>query len=369
MDSGAPARDRGAVYRDGADAPAPARYGPRWRSSPCSSSATRSAWCRRKAGSGGERLPQAARGAAPTTLIVVTTRGTRRPAAHDRSRVVTVRVPTLSRADVEAFLEDLQCSDAWVPFLGRSRRAGDGAPGELLSGESTATASLRAAGCSRQRSNRVAGRIAERLKAAARQGVAGARGRVQRYAGRNGGTDHRRVRALVAVATVRSPPNRRRNGAGEERETQARGNVSPQLIGAAARRRSPPGVPSMSERATRATGRRRGAAKRGGRGVSGDGLSHVDSAGNFRMVDVTEKPFRTGSRSPPARSACGRKHSTRSGQHVDKGDVIPVARLAGIQAAKRTADLIPLCHPLPLSSIEVGLKSKSVTRIAGRGPG
>lgn len=86
----------------------------------------------------------------------------------------------------------------------------------------------------------------------------------------------------------------------------------------------------------------------------GSALSHLDSTGNFRMVDVAEKPI-------SVRSALASGHIA---MHLDtfnairdntlkKGDVIPVARLAGIQAAKRTADLIPLCHPLPLSGVQV----------------
>lgn len=83
-------------------------------------------------------------------------------------------------------------------------------------------------------------------------------------------------------------------------------------------------------------------------------LSHVDARGNFRMVDVGEKPV-------SARSASASGHITMKrdtfkaiqDNTLAKGDVLPVARLAGIQAAKRTAELIPLCHPLPLSGIEV----------------
>lgn len=72
------------------------------------------------------------------------------------------------------------------------------------------------------------------------------------------------------------------------------------------------------------------------------------------MVDVGDKPI-------SARSASASGHITMTldtfkairDNTLKKGDVIPVARLAGIQAAKRTADLIPLCHPLPLSGVEV----------------
>ena len=72
------------------------------------------------------------------------------------------------------------------------------------------------------------------------------------------------------------------------------------------------------------------------------------------MVDVADKPV-------SVRSASASGHIVMQAETfkaiqnntLAKGDVIPVARLAGIQAAKRTADLIPLCHPLPLSGIEV----------------
>lgn len=87
------------------------------------------------------------------------------------------------------------------------------------------------------------------------------------------------------------------------------------------------------------------------------GLSHLDSAGNFRMVDVTEKPI--SERSAVARGAIRMQAATLkaiSDNTLAKGDVIPVARLAGIQAAKRTAELIPLCHTLPLSAIEIRVK-------------
>jgi cyclic pyranopterin phosphate synthase len=83
-------------------------------------------------------------------------------------------------------------------------------------------------------------------------------------------------------------------------------------------------------------------------------LSHVDAQGRVRMVDVGDKPV-------TAREAVARGHirmsaSARrlvlSGQ-VKKGDPLQAARLAGIMAAKRTSDLIPLCHPLPLTHVSV----------------
>jgi cyclic pyranopterin monophosphate synthase len=72
------------------------------------------------------------------------------------------------------------------------------------------------------------------------------------------------------------------------------------------------------------------------------------------MVDVGDKPISL--RSAVATGAISMKKETFNAirdNALAKGDVIPVARLAGIQAAKKTAELVPLCHPLPLSGIEV----------------
>ena len=72
------------------------------------------------------------------------------------------------------------------------------------------------------------------------------------------------------------------------------------------------------------------------------------------MVDVSDKPIsaRSASASGSIRMALDTFKAIRDNT-LKKGDVIPVARLAGIQAAKRTSDLIPLCHPLPLSGVEL----------------
>jgi cyclic pyranopterin phosphate synthase len=85
-------------------------------------------------------------------------------------------------------------------------------------------------------------------------------------------------------------------------------------------------------------------------------LSHIDEAGNAVMVDVTEKPVTD--RSATARGHVAMAPATLAliaAGGAKKGDVLAVARLAGIMAAKRTADLIPLCHPLPLSSVTLEL--------------
>src|ERR1700757_4576563 len=85
-------------------------------------------------------------------------------------------------------------------------------------------------------------------------------------------------------------------------------------------------------------------------------LTHVDARGRFKMVDVGEKPVterEAVARGSIAMSAHARR-LIRSGA-VKKGDPLQAARLAGIMAAKQTSALIPLCHPLPLSSVRVEL--------------
>ena len=85
-------------------------------------------------------------------------------------------------------------------------------------------------------------------------------------------------------------------------------------------------------------------------------LSHLDEQGQVRMVDVGEKPVTQ--RLAVARGEVVMRPETlqliRAGA-LKKGDVLTVAQLAGIMGAKRTAELIPLCHPLMLSQIEVEL--------------
>jgi cyclic pyranopterin monophosphate synthase len=88
--------------------------------------------------------------------------------------------------------------------------------------------------------------------------------------------------------------------------------------------------------------------------VSDSGSSHFDARGRARMVDVGAKPV-------TAREAVahGRVHLSREALRVvqqgsaAKGDVLGIARIAGIQAAKRTSDWIPLAHPLPLEAVEI----------------
>lgn len=83
-------------------------------------------------------------------------------------------------------------------------------------------------------------------------------------------------------------------------------------------------------------------------------LTHIDDNGQAQMVDVSEKAVTT--REARAKATVAMKPETLKlileGGHK-KGDVLSVARIAGIQAAKRTSDLIPLCHPLMLSKVSI----------------
>ncbi|MGH3102829.1 MAG: cyclic pyranopterin monophosphate synthase MoaC [Gaiellaceae bacterium] len=84
-------------------------------------------------------------------------------------------------------------------------------------------------------------------------------------------------------------------------------------------------------------------------------LSHVDAAGGVRMVDVGAKP-------PSRRRATARAELRMAPEtalrlrELPKGDALTTAQLAGIMAAKRTSELIPLCHQLPLSHVEVAVE-------------
>jgi len=85
-------------------------------------------------------------------------------------------------------------------------------------------------------------------------------------------------------------------------------------------------------------------------------LSHVDATGRVRMVDVGEKPETAREAVARGRISVGpvALRAIRAGT-VKKGDPLETARLAGILAAKRTAELIPLCHQLPLSHVDVAI--------------
>lgn len=105
-------------------------------------------------------------------------------------------------------------------------------------------------------------------------------------------------------------------------------------------------------------------------------LTHVDADGTARMVDVSAKPDTA--RMARATGAIRMARATLAAivaNDIAKGDVLGVARLAGIMAAKRTADLIPLCHPLPLTDVLVeltpddtlpGLRAEVITRTVGK---
>jgi cyclic pyranopterin monophosphate synthase len=86
-----------------------------------------------------------------------------------------------------------------------------------------------------------------------------------------------------------------------------------------------------------------------------DELSHVDESGDVRMVDVGGKPVSR--RRAVARAELRMAAETaRILRELPKGDALATAQVAGIMAAKRTSELIPLCHPLPLTHVEVVLE-------------
>ena len=100
-------------------------------------------------------------------------------------------------------------------------------------------------------------------------------------------------------------------------------------------------------------------------------LSHYDARGRVRMVDVSRKPdtVRQATASVRLQMSPGTVHAVR---HNPKGNPLEIARVAGITAAKRTAELIPLCHPLLLSHIDVqarfskgGVSISSTVRTTG----
>ena len=83
-------------------------------------------------------------------------------------------------------------------------------------------------------------------------------------------------------------------------------------------------------------------------------FSHLDDTGEARMVDVGAKPVQSRTATAAAELHCLPATIAQLKERaLPKGDVLAVARIAGIQAAKRTAELIPLCHSLPLDKVEV----------------
>jgi cyclic pyranopterin phosphate synthase len=103
-------------------------------------------------------------------------------------------------------------------------------------------------------------------------------------------------------------------------------------------------------------------------------LTHIDAMGQARMVDVSAKPVTERTARAEALVVCSERAQEllRTGR-LPKGDALAVARIAGIAGAKRTADLIPLCHPLALTGVEVsvevggpGVEIRTATRTADR---
>ena len=94
-------------------------------------------------------------------------------------------------------------------------------------------------------------------------------------------------------------------------------------------------------------------------------LSHTDSAGNPKMVDVSAKPITSRLARAQAVVRLGARVARQLANSpvTAKGNVLQVARLAGIQAAKRTAELIPLCHLLPLDTVAVSFRFPDATTV------
>lgn len=96
-------------------------------------------------------------------------------------------------------------------------------------------------------------------------------------------------------------------------------------------------------------------------------LTHLDDSGAARMVDVSAKPETERRAVASGRIAMAREAAAAIGAgDVPKGDVLAAARIAGIMAAKRTGELIPLCHPLPITSaaIDLAVDDEGVTATA-----
>lgn len=94
-------------------------------------------------------------------------------------------------------------------------------------------------------------------------------------------------------------------------------------------------------------------------------LTHFDEHGASRMVDVGDKPLtRRWARASGRLRMAAETARLIQQRGVAKGDVLEVARLAGIMAAKKTADLIPLCHVLPLSSVEIAFEFPAADTLA-----
>ena len=103
-------------------------------------------------------------------------------------------------------------------------------------------------------------------------------------------------------------------------------------------------------------------------------LTHVDESGAARMVDVSGKDVTARTATASGRVLVSPEVvALLRGEGVPKGDALAVARIAGIQGAKRTPDLVPLCHPLPITGVELDLRVEAdgvaitaTVRTAGR---
>jgi cyclic pyranopterin phosphate synthase len=92
-------------------------------------------------------------------------------------------------------------------------------------------------------------------------------------------------------------------------------------------------------------------------GGKSDRLTHIDSTGDARMVDVTAKPVSARqARATGFVEVSPRVVELLRGEGMPKGDALSVARIAGIMGAKRTPDLVPLCHPIAISGVKVALE-------------
>lgn len=101
----------------------------------------------------------------------------------------------------------------------------------------------------------------------------------------------------------------------------------------------------------------------------GDELTHLDEKGRARMVDISSK--RVAARAATARASVVMQKATLDlivGAGIEKGDVLGTARIAGIMAAKKASGLIPMCHPIAITSVEmdfeVDKKSSTITAVA-----
>ena len=101
--------------------------------------------------------------------------------------------------------------------------------------------------------------------------------------------------------------------------------------------------------------------------MAGPALTHLDAAGAAHMVDIGDKPA-TRRRAVAMARLNGQPQTIAAllAGTLEKGDAFAVARVAGIMAAKKTADLIPLCHPLPLTRVSIAIEAAGETALSIR---